>query len=73
MEGKDKESIRRERTRKSQKSKRKLLLGPQWRLRVIKCRWFVFLCRRRRQRRTFEIAQYGPHTSLFCTGKMADA
>ena len=40
------------------------------RLRVIKCRWFFFF---RRQRTTFEIAQYGPHTSLFCTGKMADA
>ena len=45
--------------------------GRIWWLRVIKCRWFVF-CRRRRCP-TFEIAQYGPHTSLFCTGKMADA
>ena len=40
--------------------------------RVKKCRWFVF-CRRRRRWPTFEIAQYGPHTSLICTGKMADA
>ena len=25
--------------------------GRIWRLRVIKCRWFVFICRRRRRRR----------------------
>ena len=33
----------------------------------------LFFCRRLRRCPTFEIAQYGPHMSLFCAGKMADA
>ena len=48
------------------------LLGPHMAAPSHKMQmFFLFFCRR--QRRTFEIAQYGPHTSQFCTGKMADA
>ena len=49
------------------------LLTWAGRLRVIKCRCFFFVVVLffRRPRHTLEIAQYGPYTLLFCTGKIS--